>query len=385
MRKSFLIILILAGLVFSAPVLAKEKNNESFWATVVNSFKNLFAQEEIRAIPSAEVAIPVEEQKEEQEEFVDPREVQQVLREIKDQRRELKRIAKQLKKLPNSADDVSLINTLLEKIASFESAIKSETNLRDTIQEFRDEQIWEQMNRLRAKAEIPREMKQWNQEIKRLEKLIKQKQYQNLGLDLEKTGAKIEEIKSALVKIQEFYDSGDLENAIEEFDGLRQELYPGEISDVIRRMWEITNRLKTVKDAEVKNQIKEVLGEVISNFNEGEYRLARELLDESWNDISAIIFKAYQVGKKKGVTKQGFLDIAEMLEEKMRNKSEEKKERAQEIRNKMEEQKAQPAEPAKPAEPTTQSAQPAQPAEPSTSSSGGGSGGGTSLPATISQ
>lgn len=389
MRKSFLIILILAGLVFSAPVLAKEKNNESFWATVINSFKNLFAQEETRAVPSTEEAIPVEEQKEEQEEYVDPREVKQVLREIKDQRRELNRIAKQLKKLPNSADDLNLISSLLEKIANFEKAIKSETNLRDTIQEFREEQIWEQMNILRAKAEIPREMKQWNQEIKKLERIIKQKAFQKLGLDLEKAKAKIEELKAALAKVQEFYNSGDLESAIEEFDGLRQELHPGEISSVLYQMREVMDRLRMIKNEEIRNMVKELLNEVITNFNEGEYRVAREIMDESRNEIMSIIAKAYKVGKKKGYTKEKFSEMAEKLEEQMRDKAEEKKARMEEIMEKVREMKAEPAQPAeqaKPAEPTTQSAQPAQPAEPAQpSSTSGGGEGGSSVSGTTSQ
>lgn len=249
---------------------------------------------------------PNAEEGQQDEEWVDPREVQQALREMKDMRKELNRMIKQAKKLPNGAAMASDMNTLLGQIASFESKINEGVELRDNIQEFRDAQIWQEINKFRAQIEIPKEIIQWNKEIKRLEKAFTQKKYQSLGLNLEGAKAKSTEVREALARVQEYYNSGDFESAMEEFNDLRQDLYIGEILNVIQRTQELMNRLKAVKNAEVKTQIQEAFNEVIDNFNEGEYRVARELMDESWNDIMKMINQALSVGKKKEFLKRAF-------------------------------------------------------------------------------
>lgn len=270
------------------------------------------------------------------EDFVDPREVQQVLREIKDIRRELTRFAKQLAKMANSGDDVNQVNALLEQIKSFEANILAEQNLRDTIQEFREANIWQDIQRIRAKIEIPKEMKQWDKEIKRIEKLLKQKKIQNLssdfGLDLGAAANKLEETKAILATVQELYNNGDLEGAMEEFDGLRQDFHPGELASVLQRLQEIANRLRAVKDEAIKNQIRETLSEVANNFNDGEFRIAREVLDENFNSLMQLIMKATSVGKKKGQTRDNWFQAMEKVETKMKEKSEQKKEQLQEMR-----------------------------------------------------
>jgi len=334
MQKTFLILLMSGVLAVASPALAKVPDN-SFWAAVGKIVQNILPGEKEEMNQSG-----VNEEQFD-EDFVDPREVQQALREIKDQKRELNRMAKQAKKLVNGGEIINEINILLEQAVGFENKINGEVDLRDNIQEFRDAQIWEEVNKIRAKVEIPKEITQWNKEIKKLDKMLTQKKFQNLGLDLAKVGVKSEEIKAVLARVQEFYNSGDYESAMEEFNDLRQDLYIGEISNVIQRTQELANRLKSVKDAEVKTQIQELFGEVISNFNEGEYRVARELMDESWNDIMKTINQALTVGKKKGVSKENFLQITNKLEEQMKNKSEEKKVKMEEVREQREE-KIQP-------------------------------------------
>lgn len=324
MTKKFLFLgLILTVLVIASPASAKD-NDSSFWAAISKLAQEVFQPEEM--------PVNFEEGEGEEmmdEDFVDPREVQQALREIKDQKKELTRLARQVKKLAGGESILGEINALLEQIIGFENSINEGVNLRDAIQEFRDAQIWEELNGIRAKVEIPREMAQWNKEIKKLEKLLKQKKYQNMGLDLTAAGSKITEIKETLARVQEFYNSGDFESAMEEFNDVRQDFHPGEIMNVLQRMQELTNRLKSVKNAEVKQKVKEAFSEVINNFNEGEFRVARELMDESWNDIMQIINQALSVGKKKGTSRQNILQMTDKLQNQIRNKSEEKREQIQ--------------------------------------------------------
>ena len=330
--KFLLLSLVLTALVAAAPVSAKDNNN-SFWASVSRLAQEVFQSEEM---PGDFEDGQAEEMID--EDFVDPREVQQVLREIKDQKRELTRMAKQVKKLAGGNSILGEISALLEQLAGFENSINEGVDLRGAIQEFRDAQIWEELNKIRARVEIPRELAQWNKEIKRLEKMLKQKKYQNMGLDLTMAGSKVGEIKETLSRVQEFYNNSDFESAMEEFDGLRQDLHPGEIMNVVQRMQELTNRLKAVKNAEVKERVKEAFSEVISNFNEGEYRIARELMDESWNDIMQMINQALSVGKKKGASKQNIFQMTDKIQNQMKNKSEEKREQFQEVRERMQNQ-----------------------------------------------
>ena len=335
MQKTFLILLMSGILAVASPALAKSPEN-SFWSAIGKIVQDIMPAEE-------------EGQEMMDEDFVDPREVQQVLREMKDIKRELNRMIKQAKKLSNGAAMVSDMNTLLGQVANFESKINEGADLRDNIQEFRDAQLWEEVNKFRAQIEIPKEITQWNKEIKKLEKMLGQKKYQNLGLNLDGAKTKVAEVKDVLAKVQEFYNSGDYESAMEEFNDLRQDLYIGEISNIIRRTQELAQRLKAVKNAEIKTQIQEVFSEVIDNFNEGEYRVARELMDESWNDIMKTINRALSVGKKKGVSRENFIQMTDKLEEQMKNKAEEKKVKMQEMR--------EPQPPVQETSPTTQPVQ----------------------------
>lgn len=344
MRKVFFAALIFTFLLSATPALAKITDNP-FLAAILKIVQDI--------MPGEEMTVPTPEEMD--EEFVDPREVQQVLREIKDMRRELNRFIKELKKLANTAEDINQINGLLESVSNFETKIKAGEDLRETIQEFRDAQIWQEIQKFRAKIEIPREMKQWNLEIKRIEKLLKLKKVQSLtsdfGLNLEGVKVKLDEIKVALAAVQDYYNSGDLESAIEEFDGLRQDFHPGEINSVLQRMQDLAGRLKAVKDKEIKNQIKETLAEVVSNFNEGEYRIARELMDENFNELTKLIYQASSVGKKKGLNKQNWMQMMEKLEIKMKEKGEEK-EQIKEMRVKPEEMpSAIPSTPSQPPQP----------------------------------
>lgn len=314
--------MLLGFLVALVPALADITDN-SFLADVFRIVQNIMTGEEPQPIAPEEEA------------FVNPMEVQQVLREMKDMKRELNRLAKEFKKMPNGQDDLNKINELLVHLAAFGNQINQGTALRDVIQDFRDAQIWEELNRFRAKVEIPKETKYWNRDLKRLERMLNQKKYHDLGFDLEATKTKLAEIKATLAKVQEYYNSGDLESAMEEFDDLRQDLHPGEIVGVLQRTQELMSKAKRIKDAEIREQVKEMFGEVVSSFNEGDYRIARELMDENFNQISQIIYRAYSVGKK-GYTKEGFFEMTENLEQTLRSKAEEKKVRFQEMRERIE-------------------------------------------------
>ena len=159
MNKIFFAVLILAVFLTAKPALAK--TSDSLWAAIIK-----FAQE---IIPGGEGAMsqPMEEEKFD-EDFVDPRELQQVLREIKDLKKELNRLAKQAGKTAGREAILADVNALLGQVSGFESNINSGTNVQEAIQEFREAEIWQDLNKIRAKIEIPKQKSQWEKEIKKL-------------------------------------------------------------------------------------------------------------------------------------------------------------------------------------------------------------------------
>ena len=120
MNKIFFAVLILAVFLTAKPALAK--TNDSLWAAIIK-----FAQE---IIPGGEneMSQPMEEEKFD-EDFVDPRELQQVLREIKDLKKELNRLAKQAGKTAGRETILADVNALLGQVSGFESNINSGANL----------------------------------------------------------------------------------------------------------------------------------------------------------------------------------------------------------------------------------------------------------------
>lgn len=281
----------------TSPALAETKKS-SFWASLITLVQEALpgiGEGEKIAPPSPETIpqpqpreikpqemMPQEMEEPQYEDFVDPREIQNVLKQLKDMRREVNRFLKQAKKMP---DALSRLNSLSEKVNNFESKISSSSSKED-LQEFYDEQLWEEFNGIRAAIELPKELKQWNQEIKRAEKMVAQKKFQGIGIDIAAVKSKLAEIKSTLSGIESLYNAGNLEEAMAEFDDLRQDFHPSEIVSVMQRLQDVTNRLRPKKiSEEIKNTIRGMLSGVISSFNSGDYREAREEMDETWNEI----------------------------------------------------------------------------------------------------
>lgn len=251
---------------------------------------------------------PLEEFEEERGEFVDPREIRDAMREIRQLKSELKRFVTQLKRLANNADDLARINEILSQLNGFYAVLSNNSadasELRDAIDEFRGNQYWDEMNKIRAKVELPREIKQISTTLKRIEKTIKLKTMQNIGLDLTKVRQTIGEMKQNLQTVQEQYQSGNLEEAMDTMQYFHEGGHPGEIEGTIFRIRDIKQRMKQVKDQSVRSEVNNVLQEVIDTFNAGEYRDARETLDEYADDIMQLIDKFIRSQTKRGFDKQ---------------------------------------------------------------------------------
>lgn len=227
------------------------------------------------------------------QESVDPREVQMVLRDIRQLTSQLKQFSTRLKKIAGSENDINKINEMLSQLSGFQSVLANPSadteDARAAIQEFRDTNYWEEMNVFRAKVELPQQIKNITRSLTRLEKAIKVKAAQAFGLDLAKVEQAIAAMKQNLAVVQGAYNSGDFEGAFEAMQEFHENGFPGDIENTFFRIREIKTGLKRVKDTSIRAQIEQILQEIISAFNAGEYREANELMNANQNSLMKMI------------------------------------------------------------------------------------------------
>jgi len=259
-------------------------------------------------------------------EFVDPREVKNALNDIKRMQGDLKRFLKQVKKLPNSADDVATINDLLTQLTGHQKNIKTpseDMSLREALQDFWDARIWEEVDKIRAKVQLPKELVNVAKDLKKAKKLITQKAFTSLGLDMSAVSAALAESEAAYNEAKTNYDQGNMEDAQLAMEPIHSGLHPGEIMGVLYQMKEIKNRLKGLRNKEVKAIVDELLVDVIDSANDGDFREANQAM----NDIRAELMKIMQkymkaTSKLDDKTRAKFDKLEEMIANKLGDKQE---------------------------------------------------------------
>ena len=238
------------------------------------------------------------------QDFVDPREIQQVLREIRDMRSQIKQLVNQMKKQPAFAEDLAKINAVSVELEQFNTAIRSAVasgaGVREVIQDFRDNQYWDLFNAVRAKVQTPQEIKQIEMTLRRLERTIKVKSVRSIGLTIESLEAKIAEMKSQIAAARSHLNAGNIEEAQEAMQSFHEGGHPGEIEGTIYRVRDIKQMLKSVKDEQIRAEVDKVLQEVIDAFNAGEYRDARETMDEYADDLQRLIQRFFTARMLQG-------------------------------------------------------------------------------------
>jgi len=227
-------------------------------------------------------------------EFVDPREVKRVLQEIKNMKSELNRFIKQLKKMPNSADDIATCQDILNKINEHYKTISNppgDMSVRDAMQEFYEGQYWETVNAMRAKIELPKQLAEVAKQLKKVQKLVKQKAYQNLGFDMTAINQHLADIQTIYDEANAQYKNGELEDAMETMQDIFQGTHPGELYGLLSQFRQIKLQIKSIKNAEVKAIIDEILSEVISSVNDGDFRDANMTLQQIQGELMKLASK----------------------------------------------------------------------------------------------
>lgn len=241
------------------------------------------------------------------EEFIDPREIQDGLRNMNQFRAEARRTLKQIKKQATPAD-IDEINQILATVGQLYSTAGGSdlSQARDAIRDFYDEQYWDRINKIRSRLEIPKEIKQIKQTLRRVEKTIKTKAMQNIGINIESLQQKINEMNQAVAATESHYASGNYEEAQEAMREFHEGGHPGEIEGTIFRIRDIKNMVKRVKDEGLRAEVDGVLQEVIDAFNAGEYLDARETMDEYADDLQRLISQYLFKTNRRGYRQDSF-------------------------------------------------------------------------------
>lgn len=228
-----------------------------------------------------------------------PQECRDVRRQIRDQFRELNRFEKMLRKLKLEAD-LQLLVDLRAKLKGFDNGIASGCT-RDRLQEFWDEQIWEEINKFRCKAELPQQHVQIERDLKRLDRQSTPKRMQFTGLDQERYKANLGRVKQALADAKAAVASGSCEDANEAMQTFWEEgMHPGEIMSVVNRLYELGRQLARVKDSKVREVFAEVLQPVIDAANEGDFRDANQALNDVFGELQQMLFKVINSRRYRG-------------------------------------------------------------------------------------
>lgn len=260
------------------------------------------------------------------EEFVDPREIKNVLADIKRMRSQLKSFVTKLKRIKNTADDLARITEIQTRITEYEGKIKNpaeDESLRGTMQDFYDNGYWDEINILRAKVELPTEITRFNKDFAKVKKLVGNKTYIKLGFDMVALGPKLEEVSANIKSVQELYASGDLEGAMDAMQEVRDAGQPGEMYGVLTRTRDILQRTKSVRSKDIRAQITEIIQPVIVAFNDGEFREASMVLDQISQELMQLQNKLMRTTNMDEATSQKFERLQQMVEDKLQNGGEE--------------------------------------------------------------
>jgi|GEM_PF-1633584 len=256
------------------------------------------------------------------EEFVDPREIKNVLADIKRMRLQLKSFVTKLKKIKNTADDLARITEIQTSITEYEGKIKNpseDESIRGNLQDFYDNNYWDEINLLRAKVELPTEIKNYTKELTRVKKLLINKTFPKLGFDMNALKGRLTEMETAIADVQAKYNGGDLEGAMEAMQEVRDSGHPGEINGVLMQTRDILQRTKSVRSKDIQALITEIIQPVIDAFNEGEFREANMVLSQIGQELMQLQNKLMRTTNLDEATSQKFEKLQQMVEDKLQN------------------------------------------------------------------
>lgn len=248
-----------------------------------------------------------------QRDFVDPNEIKQVMRQFADMKRELNRFAK-TKGLGQTDKDA--IAAILKKVTDFEAALKKEAS-RDTLQEFYEAQVWEEIQGLRGRIELPKELKMIERELAKTKKLTAVKTFQKsflvLKFDMEIVKGHLAEVEKGLAEAKAAYDAGNYQDAFEALQPIHEGMHPGSIQGIMHRLREAGNQIGRIRDAKVRELFVELLEPIVESAKDGDYNGAHQIMNEIEPELRRFMNQALKVRAKDIGSFQTKLDALEEL------------------------------------------------------------------------
>lgn len=251
---------------------------------------------------------------------VDPRQVQQSLNDINRFRTEVKNVTRQVRKQASAADlaELSQIQAEVDKIYSTIANGSDSGDIEEAVQSFYESEYWDKINNVRTRVQIPQELKRFQQSFKRVDKILQTKATQDLGLNIDKARQAVASMKQITDNVQSQYASGSYDDAGEGMRDLQDNGQPGDIESTVARVRDIKSTLKRVRDTEVRAEAEGVLQEVVDKFNNGEYRDARETLDEYSDDLMNLLGQfARAKNLNRSTSKNQIQNLGNLIEKKL--------------------------------------------------------------------
>ncbi|MDD3102381.1 MAG: hypothetical protein PHE59_04535 [Patescibacteria group bacterium] len=232
------------------------------------------------------------EEEQDQNDFVDPQEIKGVTKQIKDMKKQIKTLTTALKKLPNLTEESANLQEINSQLDTFTKNIKTpptDMTQREVMQEFYDAQLWETLNEIRMKIEFPKETKQIETQLKKTEKLVANKNYQSIGLDMVKIKADVVEVRTALTEANTKYKAGEIEDAIDALTPMREGMHPGDIYCVVTSFRDINKQFTKVKDPEIKQSIQDIIDPIKESIENQDYRDACQSINDVRNELNKVM------------------------------------------------------------------------------------------------
>ncbi len=243
------------------------------------------------------------------QEFVPPSEVKNALRDIDNQKRQIQQVKKQMTKAGGSSASA---DEIISRLDALQQAIQNAVgqNQRDAMQDYWDARMWEEVNALRAAVDIPKELKQIEKEMARLQKATTSKQYKEavefFGAQASTIAQLVEQKQGAITEIKSLVASGQYEDAREVMnDSIYQGWHPGDFMHALDMMKETRRMLKNIRNTEVQQTVKDIITPVVANFVDGNVRAARDTLVIVQEQVRRM---EYTLGRSRSIGSGGDLD-----------------------------------------------------------------------------
>lgn len=251
----------------------------------------------------------MDEAREQMEKQQATREKSDALREMKQQKNELTRLMKQLKRLKGTADDVASANAIATAIAEYENTLmgaQEAEDIRSATQAYRDAELWEEIQKVRRKVELPQELNAIFKELKKSEKFLTQKSFVKLGFDLAMVKASVTEKLAKHAEARAAYTQGDFEAAEDILQEEFRENHPGNLSGALQMLKGMRDQMRAIRDKTLKADIEDLLDGVIESINAGDWQDARESMDAMNKELGPTLWKKLMQSEsgKRGVPEE---------------------------------------------------------------------------------